>query len=138
MEKRQNKPKAQIEAEIKHQEKIKRQKSLAHSVFPAVEQLATVYDAQTVFNAVAGHLKYGLILKENELKVSDLSIDLEKGKPSPVKHAVETIVGLLKTENAKESMELLELMGAKLPEFLANKGLTGSMSQVTAEEFISK
>ena len=117
--------------------RIDHQKALARLVFPAVEQLKTVYDAQTVFNAVAGHIKYGLILKENSHKVSDLTIDMEKGKESDVKHAVRSILGLLEEENAKNAGDLLELMGAKLPEFLANRALKGDMSTVTAQEFIA-
>lgn len=129
--------KAEIAAALKQRANIERQRTIARMVFPAVEQLETVYDAQTVFNAVAGHIKYGLILKENELKISDLAIDMAKGKDSAVKHAVVTVLEMLRDEPANDMAKLLDMMGQKLPEFLANKALKGPMSTVTAAEFIA-
>lgn len=131
------KGKQEVAALLKQRADINRQRTIARMVFPAVEQLDTVYDAQTVFNAVSGHIKYGLLLKENELKIADLAIDMEKGKDSPVKHAVNSILQMLKDEPANDMAKLIDMMGQKLPEFLANKFLKGPMSTVTAAEFIA-
>lgn len=134
---RENKKKEEITADMKKKQHVERQKTLARLIFPAVTNLKTVYDAQTVFNAVAGYIKLELMKEEAKLRVSDLAIDLSKEKDTPIKHAVSNIFELIRDENATDAANLIELMGNKLPEFLANKAVRGPMSQVTAEEFIA-
>lgn len=129
--------KAEIAAELERSQKVEHSKVLARLIFPAVEQLGTVYDGQTAFNAVAGHIKYGLQMKENTLKISDLEFDLEKGAESDVKAAVRNIIELLRDEPASDAYRLLDTMGSKLLEFVANKHLKDPMNTVTSEEFIA-
>jgi endonuclease III len=121
-------------------EKVERSKRIARAIWPAVTGLATVYEAQTAFNAVSGHLLAALVKPERELKVSDLmaDIDLETGKPSPVKHAVKSIIDYLQHEPAKDAQELLDLMGRKLPEALAQKHIQDPMDTIAVDDFIAK
>lgn len=127
----------ELSRQMAHEAKIKRTKVLARMVFPAVEQLKTVYDAETVFNACSGHIKYGLQLTENKVKVKDLEFDLEKGGESDIKHAVKTIIAILEDVPAREAYELLEQMGGKLQPFLASKHINDPMNTVTSKEFIA-
>lgn len=125
---------AQIQAQQDRQrDKVERSKRIAREIWPTVSELDTVYDAQTVFNAVAGHIMAALVKRERELKVSDLmgDIDLTAGKASPVKHAVTQIIDYLQLEPAKDVQELLDLMGRKLPEALAQKHIKDPMSSVS-------
>lgn len=129
--------KKEIAAQMEKTQEVQRQRTLARQLFPAVEQLETIYDAQTAFNAAAGHIKYGMLVKEKELKVSDLVIDLEKGNDTPMKHAVQSMLELVADESATDAMRLIEMMGSKLPEFLAMRHLKDPMNTITAEEYIA-
>lgn len=132
----QRKNKAEVDAALKQKARVERTKVLARRIFPVITELPTVYDAQTAFNAAAGHIKYGLVQQEATLKVSDLAYELGKGK-SPVDYAVKTLIELLAEDGARDAMETLEIMGSKLPEFLAMRALKEPMSTVTAEDFIA-
>lgn len=119
------------------QERVERQKVLAKKIFPFVENLKTIYDAQTVFSALAGFIKFGLEKEEAKLRIEDVSMDFSKEGESAVKTAVIEIRELIRLENAKEAMSLLEIMGNKIPEFIANKHMKDSMKELTVEEFIA-
>lgn len=140
MKKRVNKTKSQIQAEMAYQEKQKakaeKEKYIAKTVFPLVENLKTIYDAQTVFNAVAGYLQFGLVNAESKLKVSDLEIDLTKQEDSEVGKAVKEIIRLTGDVDARTVANLLERMGQKLAEFVATKHLQDPMT-IKAEDFIA-
>lgn len=130
--------KAEIQTELEQVQKIQKQRVLARLLFPSVEQLETIYDAQTAFTAAAGHIKYGMMKAENALKVGDVEMDLDKGKDGPMKHAVTSMIELVRDEPANEAMRLLEQMGAKLPEFLAQRHLSDPMSTISAKEYIAE
>jgi hypothetical protein len=111
------KNKEALREEMLKKEKIKKQKEVAQKVFMIIEGLKTVYDSQTVFNAVSGFIKEQLAKKEMELTVKDLTIDLSKEKVSPLKTAVVGILGLIADDNAHDTAILLETMANKLPQF---------------------
>lgn len=117
--------------------KVERTKTLARLIFPIVENLKDIYEAETVFNAVSGHIKYGLQMKENQIKVQDLEFDLEKGNESDIKHAVKTMIEALGDVPANEGAEITNLMGSKISPFLAGKHIHDPMSEITAKEFIA-
>ena len=135
--KRVNKTKAELEAQIKHNDKIERQKLVAKLLWPFIADMKSVYDAQTVLQAVAGYMKYDLVSRETKLSCADLSMDLTKEKESEIKTAMQHVFNQLATENAKDSILLLETMANKLPEFIATKHLKDPMSTVKVEEFIA-
>lgn len=136
-----NKSKEAIASEIAQKQNIDAQKKLARRIFPYVEKLDSVRDAQTAFGAAAGYIKYGLLEAEKKLKVSDIEIDLSKEKPDgdtkKIVTALKLILNEIKDEPAGDMMRLTDLMGSKLPDFLANKGLQGKMSQVKLEDYIA-
>lgn len=142
--KRVNKSKDAIAEELRQTEELKkkierveRQKTLAKLAFPFIAKLKTVYDAQTVCNAIAGFIKFGLDKKEKEVLVNEIAFDLSQSENNEVKKAVEDILGLIEHENAKESLLLFETIGNKLPEFMAARHMKDPMTSVTVEEFIA-
>jgi hypothetical protein len=132
----QRKNKAEVDAELKRKAKNERSRLRALRVFPLIASSASVYDAQTAVNAVAGHIKYGLIQQEAKLMVSDLSFELGKGK-SAVDAAVRTILEAIGDDGATEAMETLELMGRSFSSFVEARALKEPMSTVTQGDFIA-
>jgi hypothetical protein len=128
----------QLEQELIRTQKVEKQRTLARQLFPIVENLETIYDAQTAFQAAAGLIKYGVVKIETDLKVSDVKVDLSKDKPTPVSYAVKTMLELVANEPAMEMVELIEMMGSKLPGFLAQKHLKDPMSTISAKEYIAE
>lgn len=134
---KQRSSKEEIAAALAYKSKIERQKTLARLLFPAVETLPTVYDAQTALNATAGYIKAGMIEKEAELNMSDLRINISKTQDGAIKEAMTHLLESVRDENAKDALELIDAMGRKLPEFLANKHMKDPMTEVTAAEYIA-
>lgn len=131
------KSKEDVIAALAHKSFIDRQRNVAKSVFPLIEGLPKVYDAQTAFNAAAGYISYELEKKQNSFKVSDLDIDLSKEPEGPMKDAVMAIFDTIKDENAMEVSKTLTTMGDKLPGFIANRGMLLSMDTVKMDDFIA-
>ena len=123
--------------EVKNKANIEHQRTVARLVFPVVEPLETVYDAQTAFIAVSGLIKQGLILAEAKLKVADLELDTKFEKETPVTEAIMKILELVKDEPAQDADTLLEKMGNSLPQFLGLRAIKGPMSQVAMDDFIA-
>lgn len=140
MKKRINKQKDQIRAEMAYQEKqkakVEKEKYIAKTVFPLVENLKTVYDAQTAFNAASGYIQYALIAQEVKLKISELNIDLSKQEESDIGTAIKEIIKVTSDIDAKTVADLLERMGQKLAEFVTAKHLKDPMT-IKSEEFIA-
>lgn len=132
-----NLSKGEIEASIKQNLAIEKSKTLARKIFPAIANLNTVYDAQTVLNAVAGFIEYELQKKENDMKVEDLTIDLSKQAESPIKAAVVAVLDIVKMENVREASEMAKLMASKLPSYLAGTHMTDKMETISADKFIA-
>ena len=137
MPKQTRKSKDEVKAALEHQSKINRAKTMARMIYPAVEKLGSIYEAQTVFNAASGHIKYGLSIAEGQFKVNQLEVDLKTGAESPVKSAVKAILKMLEEEPAREAEVLLETMGRELEKYVAIKGLKGPMTDVPMNEFIA-
>ena len=132
-----NKTKTELVQEVKNKANIEHQRTVARLVFPVVEPLETVYDAQTAFIAVSGLIKQGLILAEAKLKVADLELDTKFEKETPVTEAIMKILELVKDEPAQDADTLLEKMGNSLPQFLGLRAIKGPMSQVAMDDFIA-
>lgn len=135
--KRVNKSKEQIAAEMQHQQHIEDQKRLARLIFPVIEDMETVYDAQTVLNAISGYIKLDMEKKREALKLHDIVIDLDHEEESEIKTRMLRLVDLLQTESAKDLADLTEVMARKLPEYLMSQHIKGPMSQIKGEEFIA-
>jgi hypothetical protein len=135
--KRVNKTKDEIAEDIRHTQYVEKQKRLARLIFPVIEDMETVYDAQTVLNAVAGFIKYDLVVKEEAFKVHQVAFDTSKIDDGEVKTRILKLIDLLQVEGAKDVADLLEFMGSKLPQHLAHSHIKGPMSQIKSDEFIA-
>jgi hypothetical protein len=133
----QPKSKEEVVSELKRKANIDHQRVTARLIFPFLEGLPTVYDAQTAVNAAAGYIRYDLQRKQSALKVTDLDIDLTKEKATVLKTAVEHILSQLSTENAEDAASILELMGNKLPQHVSLVGMKEPMSTVKMDDFIA-
>lgn len=132
-----NKSKPELEAEILRKQKVDRQKVLARLIFPFIEDQKTIYDAQTVVMATSGFIKAAIAERMTQLVVKDLAIDLSKETDSPIKAAVEALLGLLQTENADDAAALLERFGNGLGQFSSKKYMENPMSIIPIDEFVA-
>ena len=134
---RENKSKEEIAAEMKRNEKVKRDKILVKLMFPFIENLKSIYDAQTVLSAVSGYMKADLASKTAELKVKDLVVDLSKEEDTEITHAMKNILEQLQGENAEDMTELLQRFSDILPKIGANEYLKGPMLNLKITDIIS-
>lgn len=131
-----NKTKTEIALEMGKQERVKQNIAIVKSIFPFISDLASVYDAQTALSALAGFITLDLQKKNNELKVSDLNIDLSKEKDSVIKDSVQNILGLVVNENAKDVATLLQRFSDTLAQFSAKEYMKQPMKVITVEDFV--
>jgi hypothetical protein len=132
-----NKPKEVLVEDIQRKQRVERQKVLARLMFPFIEGLPTIYDAQTVVTALAGFIKADVARKMTALVVKDLTIDLSKEEDGPIKAAIIALQGLLQTENADDAAVLLERFGNGLGQFAAEKYMKNPMNVVVVDEFVA-
>lgn len=128
----------QMAAQAAHNKKIERTRELARTAFPATENVETIYDGQTVFNAAAAFIKAELAKRSSQFTVSSFEYDLSKTPEGAIRDGVQALFETFADEPAEEIADVLELMGRKLPEFLAQKHLKDPMGDVTLDEFIAK
>lgn len=132
-----NKAKEQIAAEMKARANNDEKKVLARKVYPCVEGLDSVFDAQTVFLAMSGYIKAYLESEINKFSTATLAIDLSKENDSKIKTAMLEILVLIADDKAEVAMQVLDTMGNKLSQHLALNALKGPMSQIPAKDFIA-
>lgn len=136
--KRVNKSKEQIQSDIVQQQKVAHIKEVVRQIFPKVEALDTVYDAQTAVNALSGfiaaHIE-GLVAK---IKLSELPIDLSTEGDSKIKTAITEIMDMMKDESAQELSETLERLGTTLQQYIVHTHMSAPMSTITIDNLLSK
>lgn len=135
---RTNKTKDQIAAEIAHVQKVNRDKTLVKLMFPLIEGQKSVYDAQTVVNALSGFIKARLDEKAAELLIKDLNLDLSKEEDSLIKTAILNLIDMLAIEKAKDTASLLERLGNTFAQFGANEYLKQPMSVIKITDIIAE
>lgn len=135
--KKENKSKAQIAAEIKQAEKVKRDKILVKLMFPFLENMKTIYDAQTALGALSGYIKADLANITSDLKVKDLVVDLSKEEDTEITHAMKNILEQLQEENAEDMTDLLQRFADILPKIGANEFLKGPMSTLKITDIVN-
>lgn len=133
---RTNKSKEEIVAKIEQDQKIAHMVALTKLMWPAVEQQETIYDTQTTLRALAGYIDLGIHMKEEEIKVGDLSIDFSKEKDSPIKHAMTNIQELLRLEGAYSSSALLKKIADHIGQFGASEFVKGPMSGLKITDIV--
>jgi len=134
---RTNKTKSEIVSDMKSKQKVEKQKALARKVFPLLKDQKSIYDAQTVLNAVSGFIKDGLEIEQAKLRVGEVEIDLSKEKKSVIKTAVEEVLAFVRDEKAKDTANLLEKLGNAFAQFGASKFLKGKMSEITIKDIVA-
>lgn len=132
-----NKSKEEIAAQLAHKQKVDRQRVLARLIFPFIQDQKTIYDAQTVVNALAGYLKQDFETKTRAIVVKDLTVDLSKEEESPIKTAVLNLQGLLQAESADSAIEILQLVGNGLSQFASKKYMENPMNIIPVDEFVA-
>lgn len=135
--KRVNKSKEELAKQMKYLQELEHQKKLARAMFPILESQKTIYDAQTVVNALAGFIKADMEDKIAELKVSDLEINLKKEEDGSIKTAILKLRELFNKESADDAAKLLERFGAGLGQYGAKKYLENPMSEIKMEDFVA-
>lgn len=135
--KRVNKKKEEIAQLALQKADVERQKTLVRLLWPFLEKDLTIYDAQTVVNAVGGFIKYELSRKQDEIKVDDLLIDVSNEKDSPVKTAMIHVLEVFKGQKADESAQLLERLGKTLGMYSAHVFMKGKMETLKVEDIVA-
>ena len=137
IKKRVNKSKEDLKVQMAHTQKVEAQKKLARLIFPVIASMKTIYDAQTVVNALAGFIKADQAAQVAAMKVKDLTIDLSKEKASEIKAAILALREVFFYENASDAAALLERFGNGLGQFSANAYMKNPMSDIKMEDFIA-
>ncbi len=132
-----NKTKDEIKAELEHHQKVEKQKDLAKRIFPLLSKQTNIYDAQTVVNALAGYIKYELELKQREIKLNSLLIDLSVEKKNLITEAMEAMKVEFQDESANDLASLLERFGQTLSQYSSAQYMKNPMSSIKIEDLIA-
>ena len=132
-----NKSKDEIKADIARTARIEHMKEVVRKTFPIIEKVDSIYDGQTVVNALSGFLSAHIEKKISEIKVSDCSIDLSGEPKGKIRTAIEQLVVLFKDEDAKTLSTTLESLGSTFTKFGADKFLKQPMSNVTVKDIVA-
>lgn len=135
--KRVNKSKEQISEEIKYTEKVTHLKEIVKQIFPVIANVDTIYDAQTVVNALSGFIEAHITNKLNEVKLSEITIDLSKEEESKIKTAIEQLVAMFPDESANELSETLERFGKSLSQYAAHTFMKQPMEILKVEDIVA-
>lgn len=136
-QKRFPKSKDQILSEMEYSAKLTRFKSMANRLFPLL-QTDTIYDAQTALEAVSGFVNFELSEKESSFKINDLKLDFSEQPEGKITNVMKAIKVELQQEGAKEAAEFLEMFAKTFSQYGSSQFLKKPMSEITAEEIISK
>ena len=129
--------KQELAAQIQQKQNVEHIKQMVRDIWPLIAEQDTVYDAQTVVNALSGFISAHIEKKVSELKVSDLPIDLSKEKDSKIKTAIEKMMKQLEDEPAKDTAVTLERLGKTLGEFCASKMLKQPMDTIKVTDIVA-
>ena len=135
--KRVNKSKDEIKSDFLRQEKVAHMKDVVKFVYPILEGMDTIYDAQTVTNALSGFIMAHIEAKTMDFKVSDLPIDLSGEENNKTKKAIVDLIELLKDEPAKELSSILERLGKTLGDYSAHEFLKNPMSELPISKILA-
>lgn len=132
-----NKTKEQITAEIKQVEKIKHIKEVVRKVYPLLQNVDSIYDAQTVLNALQGFIKVDLETLLDEITVGYLAMEFEQEKDSKIKDAMLAIVKEMANEPADEFSQTIERLARAFSDYGSTKFLKNPMSELKIEDILA-
>lgn len=118
--------------------RVAREKTLVKMMWPIIEPLKTIYDAQTLLSAFAGFVTYDIEQKTNAVKVSEINIDLSKEKDAKLKDAMEKLAGLMAEESAKDAANLARRFGDTIAQYSAQTFMKQKMSKVKLTDFLAE
>lgn len=133
-----NKTKEQIQADMKQIEKVKHIKEVVRKVYPLLEGVDSIYEAQTVLNALQGFIKVELEKVVDKITVGVLPLELEKEKDSKIKGAILSIALAMKDEPADEFSQTIERLARAFSDFGSNKFLKNPMSELKIEDILAE
>lgn len=138
--KRVNKTKEEIINQIHAQQRIDHAKEVVRRVFPHLSECETIYDGQTVVNALAGFIRPHIENYLSKIKLSDLPIleSITNEEDTPIKRSLVALLEELKDEPAKQVSTTLEGLGQAFSAHGATKFLKQPMSELTVDELVSK
>lgn len=135
--KRVNKNKEELAQLAAHKADIERQKSLIRAIWPDITKDLTIYDAQTVVNALGGFIKFELERKQDEIKVADLAIDVANEKDEKLRTAMEAVLKVFNDQKAFDGAQLLERLGKTLGMYSAHMYMKGNMDTLKVEDIVA-
>jgi hypothetical protein len=135
--KRINKTKEEIAMEMAKKQVVAQEKILAKKMFELISNVDTIYDAQTVVNALSGYIKYEVQVRNSALTVNDLLIDLSKEKPSKINDAMSALKTEFQNEKALDLANLLERFGKTLAQYGANEFLKNPMDTIKVDDIVA-
>lgn len=136
--KRQNMTEHQILMEMQAKQRVEHAKQIVRNMFPVLEGVDTIYDAQTVVNALCGFIMPHIENYMSKIKLSDLPIDLSKEDDSEVKIALEKLLEMLKDEPAKQLMTTLDQFGVGFAKLGADRFMKQPMNTINVDDMVSK
>ncbi len=136
--KRQNATKEDLEVQIRATQANEHIKEICKEIFPHLEGLDTIYDAQTAVNALSGFIMAHVENKLCTIKMNEITIDLSKEEDSKIKDTVLKLAELLKDEPAKSLSSVLDRMGQVFSRLGAEKFLKQPMTDITIDDIIAK
>lgn len=136
--KRQNMTEHQILMEMQAKQRVEHAKDIVRGMFPILEEVETIYDAQTVVNALCGFIMPHIENYMSKIKLSDLPIDLSKEEDNKIKVALEKLLEGLKDEPAKQLMGVLDQFGAGFAKLGADRFLKQQMNTITIDDMVSR
>lgn len=132
------KTKEDIKSQVELNQKVEHIKDVVRTIFPLLKGVDTIYEAQTVVNALSGFISAHLETKLGEIKLNDITIDLSKEEDSKIKSSLLSIVESMKDEPAKDLSQMLERLGRALSEFGANKFLSQPMTEISITDIVKE
>lgn len=126
-----------LEMQIRATQANEHIKEVCAEVFPHLEGLDTIYDAQTAVNALSGFIAAHVEEKLNGIKMEEIKIDLSKEEDGKIKDAVLKLAELFKDEKAKSLSSILDRMGQAFSRLGAEKFLKQPMSDIKLGDIIA-
>lgn len=136
--KRKNKTEHELLMEMQAAQRMDHAKEVIRRVFPKLEGVETIYDAQTVVNALSGFIMPHIENYMSKIKLSELPIDLSNEDDSEIKTALELLLKELAEEPAKQLMGTLDRFGSALATFGADRFLKQPMTAITIDDIVAK
>jgi len=134
---RKNLSKEDIVKEMEQKQKVVHLKEVVRMIYPTLEKVDTIYDAQTAINALAGFIDLEIEKKLKQIKMADIVIDLSGQEQGKITDAMNELIGLLKDESAEEASETLDRLAQVFGQFGMHKFLKGPMSDLKVTELVT-